>query len=75
MLYPDCMMPIKSILYVLFRVHNIDNFINLVGISASKGHYLVILRHFIQKMLSVRSKHMTLGLSCPMAKDLNDIYY
>jgi hypothetical protein len=43
---------------MLFGVENINNLIDLIGIGTCERHDFIILRHFIQKMFSVRPKNV-----------------
>jgi hypothetical protein len=51
-------------------IKDINNFINLVGICAGEGNQFIVLRHLIEKVLSVRAEDVTFRLLRTMAKDL-----
>lgn len=59
-MYHKCMVAIQAMLDVMLLIKDINNFVYLVGICASKRYDFVVLRHLVQKVLSVRPKDMDL---------------
>ena len=53
------------------RVEDIDDFIDLVGISAGKRNDFVVLRHLSQKVLCMRPEDVAFGFSSAMTEYLD----
>jgi protein-L-isoaspartate O-methyltransferase len=58
---------------MMFLVKDIDNFINLVGVGAGKGYYLIVLSHLVEKVLGMWPENVIFRLLRAVAKNLDDI--
>lgn len=64
------MVPIQSMFNSLLAIDNIDDLIEMVGISSREYDKFVVLRHFLEEVLGIGSKAICLF---GMAHDLQEI--
>jgi len=67
------MVTIEPMLDVLFGIENVNNFVYLVRIGTSERNDLIVLRHFVEEVFSVRTEDMAFRLPGPMAEYLHNI--